>query len=43
MVSLIGNDSSQNAVAQVLPQQVAEQRRQAQIELVAETKVTQRQ
>jgi len=54
MVSSIGNDSSRNAVAQVLQQQnervdeqrsqqIAEQRRQTQIELVEETKATQRQ
>lgn len=54
MVSSIGNDSSQSAVAQVLQQQhdrineqrtqqAAEQRRQSQIELVEETKATQRQ
>ncbi|NQY89253.1 MAG: hypothetical protein HRT51_16195 [Colwellia sp.] len=54
MVSSISNDSSQNAVAQVLQQQherideqraqqIAEQRRQVQIELVEETKATQRQ
>ena len=54
MVSSIGSNSSNNAVAQVLQQQsvrveeqkaqdVTEQRRQAQIELVEETKATQRQ
>lgn len=53
MVSSIGSGSSQNAVAQVLQQQnervdvqksqqVAEQRRQAQIELEQEVKVEQR-
>jgi hypothetical protein len=54
MVSSIGSNSSNNAVTQVLQQQserveeqkaqdVTEQRRQAQIELVEETKATQRQ
>jgi hypothetical protein len=54
MVSSIGNNSSHNAVAQVLQQQserveeqrdqqLVEQRRQAQIELVEETKTAQRQ
>jgi len=54
MVSSIGNDSTRNAVAQVVQQQservdeqraqqLVEQRRQAQIDLVAETKAAQRQ